>query len=224
MKPYLSRQKLSKPLFVCVTCSQDFTRGYDARRHNSKHHFKQAKIVSFIEYLIGRANRTLPAPSQRPPRLAAKNQKKILDFGNNNEQKNAENKFTSLQDDATAIISPHGPSRTSTYKSENSRQNEEKDKAPVTIKGPEYGLEINPSLHNKGMSSCCCEDQIRKANIKLHELEALLFAFYGSDCARELIKSIVRHCNESGDYGYMEECLENHRNTILKEYRPIYSK
>ena len=215
---------MGKPLFICVTCEQDFTRGYDARRHNSKHHFKQAKIVGFIEYLIGRTNGTLPPPSQSPPRLAAKNRKKILDFGNNNEQKNAGNKFTSLQDDATAIIARHDPSRTSTYKSESSRQNEEKDIAPVTIKGPEYGLEINPSLHNKGMSSCCCEDRIRRANIKLHELEALVFPFYGSDCASELIKSIVRHCNESGDYGYVEECLENHRKTIVKEYRHMYSK
>jgi hypothetical protein len=213
---------MGRPLFVCVTCEQDFTRGYDARRHNSNYHFKQAKIVGFIEYLIGRANGTLPPPSQRPPRLAAKNQKKILDFGNNNEQKNAGNKFTSSQDDATAIIAPHDPSRTSTYKSENSRQNEEKDIAPVTIKTPGYGLEINSSLHNKGMSSCCCEDQIRKANIKLHELEALLVPFYGSHYADELIKSIVIHCNKFGDYGYVGECLENHRENILKRFRHIF--
>src|ERR671924_2176272 len=115
---------MGKPLFVCVTCAQDFTRGYDARRHNSNHHFEQAKIVSFLEYLIGRTNGTLPSPSQRPPRLAAKNRKKTLDFGDN-EQKNAGNKFTSSQDDATAIIAPHESSRTS-YKPENSRQNEEK--------------------------------------------------------------------------------------------------
>jgi hypothetical protein len=212
---------MGKPLFVCVTCAQDFTRGYDATRHNSNHHFKQAKIVGFLEYLTGRTNGTLPPPSQSPPRLAAKNRKKILDFGNNNEQKNAGSKFSPLQDDATAIITSHDPSRTS-YKPENSIQNEEKDKAPVTIKGPEYGLEINPSLHNKGTSSCCCEDQIRKANIKLYELEALLVPFYGSHYADELIKSIVRHCNRFGDYGYVEECLENHRENILKRFRHIF--
>jgi hypothetical protein len=215
---------MGRPLFVCVTCAQDFTRGYDARRHNSNHHFKQAKIVGFIEYLIGRANGTLPPPSQSPPRLAAKNRKKTLDFGNNNKQKNAGNKFSPLQDDASAIIAPHYPSRTS-YKSENSRQNEEKDITPVTIKGPTYGLEINPSLHNKGMSSCCCEDQIRKANIKLYELEALLVAFYDSHYTEELIKSIVRHCNRFGDYeNYVKECLENHRENILKKFRFMFSK
>ena len=215
---------MGKPLFVCVTCSQDFTRGYDARRHNSNHHFKQAKIVGFIEYLIGRANGTLPPPSQSPPRLAAKNRKKILDF-NNNEQKNAGNKFTSLQDDATAIVAPHEHSKTPASESENSRQNKEKDIAPVTIKDPVYGLEVNPFLHNKGMSSCCCEDQTRKANIKLYELEALLAAFYDSHYAEELIKSIVRHCNRFGDYeNYVEECLENHRENILKKFRHIFSK
>ena len=215
---------MSKPLYVCVICAQDFTRGYDARRHNSDHHFKQAKIVGFIEYLIERINGTLPPPSQSPPRLAAKNRKKILDFGNNNQQNNAGNKFTSLQDDATAIIAPHHPSRISTYNSENSRQNEVKDVAPVTIKDPVYGLEINPSLHNKGMSSCCCEDQIRKANIKLYELEMLLLPFYDSHYVGELIKSIVRHCNRFGDYSYVEKCLENHRNNILKKHQHTYSK
>ena len=206
-----------------MTCAQDFTRGYDARRHNSNHHSKQAKIVSFLEYLIGRTNGTLPPPSQSPPRLAAKNRKKILDFGNNNEQKNAGNKFSPLQDDATAVITTHDSSRTS-YKPENSIQNKEKDKAPVTIKGPDYGLEINSSLHNKGTSSCCCEDQLRKASIKLYELEALLVPFYGSHYADELIKSIVRHCNRFGDYGYVEECLENHQENILKRFRHIFSK
>jgi hypothetical protein len=104
---------MGKPLYVCVTCSQDFTRGFDARRHNFKHHFKQAKIVSFLEYLIGRANGTLPPPSQRPPRLSAKNK----NFCKNNEQKGAGNRFTFLQD-VTATMAPQDPCRTPTDKLE----------------------------------------------------------------------------------------------------------
>jgi hypothetical protein len=34
----------------------------------------------------------------------------------------------------------------------------------------------------------------------------------------------AEHCNKFGDYGHVEECLENHRNYILKKYRHIYSK
>jgi hypothetical protein len=172
---------MGKPLYVCVTCSQDFTRGSDARRHNFKHHFKQAKIVGFIEYLIGRTNGTLPPPSQTPPRLSAKNKRKMVNFCKNDK--------------------------------------------PVMTKDPVYGLEINPSLHNESTSSCCCEDRIRKANVRLYELEQLLLPFANSQYVEELIKSIVRHCNTFGDYDdYVEECFQNHRENIIKKRWHMYPK
>ena len=102
---------MSKPLFVCVTCAQDFTRESDAKRHNSNHHFSKAKILSFLEYLIGRANETLPPPSQTPPRLSAKNKKRMLDRKDSDEQKNAKNRFILLQD-AAAPTTPHDSPRT----------------------------------------------------------------------------------------------------------------
>src|SRR5215207_3046620 len=136
---------MGKPLYVCVTCAQDFTRGYDAKRHNFKHHSGLANIVSFLEYLIGRTNGTLPPPLQRPPRLSAKNKKKILDFCKNNEQKNAGNRFTSLQD-ATATLAPQHTCGTPTGNLHFGRVNEKH----VIEQNPKYGLEINPSLHNTG--------------------------------------------------------------------------
>ena len=169
----------------------------------------------FLEYLIGRTNGTLPPPTQRPPRLSAKNKKKILDFCKNNEQKDAGYRFTSLQD---ATIAPQDHCTTST------RQIKEKYVTPFTIKDPVYGLEVNPSLHNTGTPSCCCEDRIRKANIKLYELEQLLLPFADSHCIEKLIGSIVRHCNKFGDYDYVEECFENHRKNILEKRWDWYSK
>lgn len=41
-------------ILVCVLCSQDFTRGYSANRHNQNLHHGQAKIVRMIDYVIGR--------------------------------------------------------------------------------------------------------------------------------------------------------------------------
>jgi hypothetical protein len=77
---------------------------------------------------------------------------------------------------------------------------------------PNYGLEINPSLRNTETPSCCCQDQIRKANVKLYELEQLLSPFADSQYIENMIKSIIKHCNEFGDYDeYVEKCLENHR-------------
>jgi hypothetical protein len=101
---------MSKPLFVCVTCAQDFTRESDAKRHNSNHHLSKAKILSFLEYLIGRTNGTLPPPSQTPPRLSAKNKKMLLDRKDSDEQKNANNRFIFLQD-AAAATTPHDSPR-----------------------------------------------------------------------------------------------------------------
>ena len=43
-----------KPSYVCCTCSQDFTRKYNANRHNQNIHFGKAEIVRYFEYLIGR--------------------------------------------------------------------------------------------------------------------------------------------------------------------------
>ena len=211
---------MGKPLYVCVTCSQDFTRGYDARRHNFKHHFGQSKIVSFLEYLIGRTNGTLPPPIQTQPRLSTKNKKKILDFCKNNEQNNAETRFTPLQD-ATANIAPQDPCRTPTYGLEGFGPHKEKN---VIKQEPKYGLEINPSLHNTGTPSCCCEDRIRKANIKLYELEQLLSPFANPHYIKNLIGSIVRHCNKLGDYDYVEECFKNHQKNIAERLGHWYPK
>jgi hypothetical protein len=40
--------------FVCVLCSQDFTRKYSADRHNENLHHGRGKIVRTIDYVIGR--------------------------------------------------------------------------------------------------------------------------------------------------------------------------
>ena len=36
-----------KPSYVCCTCSQDFTRKYNANRHNQNIHFGKAEIVRY---------------------------------------------------------------------------------------------------------------------------------------------------------------------------------
>jgi hypothetical protein len=57
-------KKLKLPLYVCVTCTQTFTRGSSARRHNFNLHFNQGIIVKMLECIIGRScGRFLP-PNQ----------------------------------------------------------------------------------------------------------------------------------------------------------------
>lgn len=47
---------IRKPAYVCSICAQDFTRKYNANRHNQNIHFGQAEIVRFLEYLVGRVS------------------------------------------------------------------------------------------------------------------------------------------------------------------------
>jgi hypothetical protein len=70
-KENLLSAKMSKTLFVCVRCAQDFTREYGANRHNDNHHLARSLIVDFKEYIIGRIKGTIPPPTELPPRLIA---------------------------------------------------------------------------------------------------------------------------------------------------------
>jgi hypothetical protein len=49
IRTYLAR----KPLYVCGSCGLDFTRSYNAKRHNKNLHDNKADIVTFPEYMIG---------------------------------------------------------------------------------------------------------------------------------------------------------------------------
>ena len=42
--------KMSKSLFVCVTCEEDFKREFGAKRHNKFLHFERSQIVGYTEY------------------------------------------------------------------------------------------------------------------------------------------------------------------------------
>ena len=63
--------KMSKPLFVCVICKEDFTREFGAKRHNKLHHLERAQIVDYTEYIVGRVKGTIPPPTELPPQLIA---------------------------------------------------------------------------------------------------------------------------------------------------------
>jgi hypothetical protein len=47
---------MSRPSYVCATCSEHFTRKYSANRHNSNIHGGRSEIVPYIEYMVGRSS------------------------------------------------------------------------------------------------------------------------------------------------------------------------
>jgi hypothetical protein len=67
---------MSKPLYVCTICSEDFTRKSDGDRHNKNYHSKKGEIIGFIDYMIGRVKNAIPPPIELTPRLAAARRRK----------------------------------------------------------------------------------------------------------------------------------------------------
>ena len=61
---------MSKPLWACIICAEDFTRKSSAKRHmdNISIHNERPVIVRYMEYIIGRAKGDYPPPIT-PPRL-----------------------------------------------------------------------------------------------------------------------------------------------------------
>jgi hypothetical protein len=71
---------MSKPLWVCIICGEDFTRKSSGKRHrdNRNIHNERPVIVRYIEYIIGRAKGEYPPPIT-PPRLQGRKTNKQLE-------------------------------------------------------------------------------------------------------------------------------------------------
>jgi hypothetical protein len=87
---------MSKPLWACSVCGEDFTRKSSAKRHGFNVHDEKCLVVRYTEYLVGRMSGEYPKPIE-PPRLSEryppwlrckngqKQQKLLYDQGNKNE-------------------------------------------------------------------------------------------------------------------------------------------
>jgi hypothetical protein len=63
---------MSKPLYVCTICSEDFTRKSDGDRHNKNYHSKKGEIIGFIDYMIGRVKNAIPSNPDKLIRVPLK--------------------------------------------------------------------------------------------------------------------------------------------------------
>jgi hypothetical protein len=68
---------MSKALWACCTCGEDFTRKFSAYRHRENVHSGKSTIIRFVEYLAGLASGLYPYPII-PPRLSGNRRPKFL--------------------------------------------------------------------------------------------------------------------------------------------------
>lgn len=60
---------MSKPLWACSICGEDFTRKSSAKRHGFNVHDQNCRVVRYTDYLVGRMSGEYPKPIE-PPRLS----------------------------------------------------------------------------------------------------------------------------------------------------------
>jgi hypothetical protein len=79
---------MSKPLYACTVCAEDFTRNSSAKRHRRVVHngSSDCVIVRFVEYLVGRESGSYPPPIT-PPRLSRKSGSMKFQNTNNNRER-----------------------------------------------------------------------------------------------------------------------------------------
>ena len=73
----IDRRIMSKALWACSRCGEDFTRKFSAYRHRDNVHSGKSAIVRFVEYLAGLASGLYPHPIT-PPRLVGNRRPKFL--------------------------------------------------------------------------------------------------------------------------------------------------
>jgi hypothetical protein len=88
--------KMSKPLFVCVICKEDFTREFGAKRH-----------IDYTEYIIGRVKGTIPPPTELPPRLIAIRKRKGKMLKNELAHNKTKSPFTVYPDLTSDSLNSH---------------------------------------------------------------------------------------------------------------------
>lgn len=77
---------MSKPLYVCTICSENFTRKSDGDRHNRRFHSGKGQTIGLIDYLIGRTKNAIASPIELTPRLAAARRRKKVFFRSKNDR------------------------------------------------------------------------------------------------------------------------------------------
>ena len=203
---------IRKPLYVCSICAQDFTRKYNANRHNQNIHFGKAEIVRYLEYLIGRGSgKYLPADP--------------LSYRNKKINKDKAATFVHENDDIDLNHQKSDPSpmKTLSYATQR-RENRIDDKNTKfsnsintmnTRNNPLYRI-----LNYLIQSDKTAKEFLQKDKIKrnLEDIERMLHDFHPPQHAQILFTELINRKNATTDYSGFNMELENYRSSLVNLY------
>ena len=208
---------IRKPSYVCSICAQDFTRKYNANRHNQNIHFGKAEIVRFVEYLVGR--------------VSGKYQPGDPLLYRNKNRKNSGRSTVVHQNEYGDPLCVNGKSRpsawnTSTYAAQSTEGVISGNNAKV---GNSIGNVNNNNNNNNPILSMynlfqyadnAAKEFLQKQKIErnLKDIERMLQDFYPPHYVQSIIMDLNNRFNSTKDYGDFNTKLEDFRSSIKDIY------
>jgi hypothetical protein len=204
-----------KPLYVCSTCGQDFTRRYNASRHNENIHSNKAEIVRFIEYLIGRmSGKYLPGdPLLYRIKNRNKNKPSIV------HQNEANNGLYHEKSDSSSMKSL--PYSAETRENRIDNKNTNLSNYIGNVKARNNPLEVIYYLYDLFQrSNEKNKERLQKQKIEsnLEDIGRMLYDFYPPERAQILAADFNNRYNSTMDYIAFNRELENYRRTLVNRY------
>jgi hypothetical protein len=203
---------IRKPSYVCSICAQDFTRKYNANRHNQNIHFGKAEIVRFLEYLVGR--------------VSGKYQPGDPLLYRNKNRKNGGGRSTVVhQNEYGDPLSVNGKSRpsawnTSTYAAQSTEGVMSGNNAKVDNSIDNLNNPILYMYHLFQYADNRAKEFLQKQEIErnLKDIERMLQDFYPPHYVQSIIKDLINRYNSTTDYAGFDKELENFRSSIENMY------
>jgi hypothetical protein len=201
---------VKNPLYVCSVCGQDFTRRYNANRHNQNIHSDKADIVRFLEYLIGRiCAKYLPGDPLSYRLKNGKNNNKTTfvheSADNNNllhEKSNPPTKTVSYE----ANPREGGMDGFNSVAGANTRTNPTLDYL-LRLKTI---IQLQERKHQEFLK--------QKIQDKLKDIELMLHDFNDPDTVRTLITELTKKYYATTDYVGFNRELESYRDSLVDRY------
>jgi hypothetical protein len=198
---------------VCSICAQDFTRKYNANRHNQNIHFGKAEIVRFLEYLVGRVS----GKYQPGDPLVYKNKNR----------KNSGRSTVVHQNEYGDPLSVNGKSRPSAYNtSTNAAQSTEgiilgnNAKVDNSIGSVNSNNPVLYMYHLFQYADNRVKELLQKQEIErnLKDIERMLQDFYLPHYVQSIITDLINRYNSTTDYAAFNKELVNFRSSVENIY------
>jgi hypothetical protein len=188
------------PLYVCGTCSQHFTRRYNANRHNKNIRVNRAEIVRFIEYLIGRPIGKYLASNPLSYRSKRRTYNKDVIIHESIDDKISN---TSMRKDLTYAAEPAQGHINTNFINLGVQNNFVFNYFNCYLK---YDNKIKEEL------------QLKKITDDIKDIKRMLYDFHPAEQVQTLLFKLIGMLNAAANYASMEMELERYRNWLVNRY------